>query len=127
MNILLVEPDRVLARTYTQALEQAGHSTAQANTAQTAIFAVDEQQPDLIFLEMQLVGHGGVEFLYELRSYPEWQTIPVVALSLTPPGEFKDSWQLLQDQLGVQRYLYKPHTSLAKLLHIAEEFATLKV
>ncbi|HEX7368327.1 MAG TPA: hypothetical protein VF261_01570, partial [Candidatus Saccharimonadales bacterium] len=87
----------------------------------------DAAAPDLVILEMQLVSHSGVEFLYEFRSYPEWQRVPVLVHSVVPPGEFQGSRQLLCEHLGVERYLYKPRTSLAKLLRTVDEFASIKV
>ena len=123
MEILLIEPDRQLAQTYKATLESAGHRVCHATTAQDAIFAADAQTPELIILELQLVSHSGIEFLYELRSYPEWQSIPVIALTHVPPAEFLDSWDLLESQLGVQKYVYKPRTTLLKLLNTVSEFA----
>lgn len=123
MNILLVEPDIQLAKTYRIALEAAGHSVRTAATAQDGIFRADERAPELILLELQLVSHSGIEFLYELRSYPEWMHIPVVALTHVPPAEFIDSWDLLESQLGVAKYVYKPRTTLVKLLQTVSDFA----
>jgi DNA-binding response OmpR family regulator len=115
MNILLVEPDLLLAKTYAQALQNDGHRVLCSANAQQAIFMSDMSVPDLVILELQLVSHSGIEFLYEFRSYPDWQDIPVLIHSQVPPAEFLDSWQLMQDQLGIMDYVYKPHTSLAKL------------
>lgn len=126
MHILLVEPDTLLARTYRAALERAGHTVAVAGTAQGAVHAADEHSPELVILEMQLVSHSGVEFLYEFRSYNDWQHVPVLVLSQVPIGEFIDAWQLMQEELGVRRYLYKPRTSLEKLTRAVHEFATMK-
>ena len=126
MKILLVEPDVLLAQTYTGALEHAGHEVNVAGTAQTAIHAADDTTPDLVVLEMQLVSHSGIEFLYEFRSYDDWRDVPVLALSQVPPGEFMGTWELLQSELGVRKYLYKPRTTLAKLLKTVDEFATIK-
>lgn len=115
-NVLLVEPDRLLAKTYFQALSEAGHDVIVAAGAQTAIFAADKQLPDVVVLELQLVEHSGIEFLYEFRSYPEWQGIPVIIFSQVPPAEFGPSRGLLQKHLGVHVYHYKPQTSLSRLL-----------
>lgn len=123
MKILLIEPDHVLARTYGQALQDAGHEVVIEPTAQAAISAADADQPDLIILELQLVEHSGIEFLYELRSYSDWQAIPVIIQSQVPPAEFTDNWQLLQDELGIQAYLYKPRASLRDLLQAITELA----
>lgn len=116
MIILLVEPDTVLANTYAEALQVAGHKIIYSANAQTAIFAADAQKPDAVLVELQLVSNSGIEFLYEFRSYTEWQDIPAIVISQVPPTEFLDSWQLLREELGVVDYLYKPQTTLVKLL-----------
>lgn len=127
MSILLVEPDVVLGRIYQTTLEEAGFTVQLAHTAQAAVHAADTHTPDLVILELQLVSHSGIEFLYELRSYSEWQHIPVLALSHVPPTEFIDSWELLHKELGVAKYLYKPHITLTKLLRTVHEFIAKEV
>lgn len=118
MRIVLVEPDVVLGRIYRLALAADGHQVVHVGTAQAAIHATDEQRPDLVLLELQLVSHSGIEFLYELRSYNDWQDIPVVVLSHVPWAEFGQSRELLRDQLGVVAHHYKPQTSLTMLRRI---------
>lgn len=120
-HVLLVEPDRPLAETYRQALLDAGHSVVPCASAQAAILAADQKFPDIVIAEMQLTEHSGIEFLYELRSYQEWQDIPVIIHSQIPAGEFASNWQLLKDSLGVSSYLYKPLTSLRSLLQAVEK------
>jgi DNA-binding response OmpR family regulator len=122
-QILLIEPDRLLADTYRQALESAGHWVVMCAGAQSAIFAADEIKPDMVILEIQLVGHSGIEFLYEFQSYPDWQNIPVLIQSNVPAGEFAGSWDMLQAQLGVRAYFYKPLTTIRTLLASVAEFA----
>jgi DNA-binding response OmpR family regulator len=122
-DILLIEPDKILADLYVQALAHEGHITRRTVSAQDGVFCVDEQLPDVIIVELQLVAHSGIEFLYELRSYAEWQDIPVVIHSCIPPTEFSDSTGLLMKRLGVVTYLYKPHTSLRLLLRAVREAA----
>lgn len=121
-NVLLIEPDRRLAATYQKALQAVGHAVTAASGAQSAITAADKTKPDLVILELQLVGHSGIEFLYEFRSYLDWQDTPVIIQSQVPPGEFSDSRQLLAQELGVKAYLYKPHTTLRRLLAEVNEF-----
>lgn len=120
-NILLLEPDAILANLYIQAFQHVGHSVRRTVSAQDAVFQVDELRPDVVIVELQLVAHSGIEFLYELRSYHEWQHIPVVIHSCIPPTEFADSSNLLRDKLGVSSFLYKPHTSLQTLLRTISE------
>ncbi len=115
-NILLIEPDKVLAEIYAAVLAADKHDVVTKATAQAAITAADHAKPDLVILELQLVEHSGIEFLYEFRSYLEWQAIPVLIHSQVPPGEFANSRQLLERELGVTDYLYKPRTTLDQLL-----------
>ena len=122
-NILMLEPDAVLAKIYRQAFEYDGHSVRRSVSAQDAVFQVDELLPDVVLVEIQLVAHSGIEFLYELRSYAEWQHLPVLVHSCIPPSEFEDSMSLLRDMLHVHEYLYKPYTSLQKLLRAVREVA----
>ncbi len=120
-HILLIEPDRVLANIYRTTLEGAGHELLMCASAQSAIFATDAILPDLIIMEVQLIDHSGIEFLYELRSYPEWQNIPVMILSSVPTSEFTNSRELLVNELGVKAYFYKSKTSLQDLLRAVDE------
>lgn len=120
-QILLIEPDRLLAENYVQVLQHSGHNVTAASSAQSAILAADQAHPQLVILELQLVEHSGIEFLYEFRSYPEWQNVPVILQSQVPPTEFSASAQLLKGELGVRAYLYKPHTSLSQLVSAINE------
>ncbi len=112
MIILLIEPDTQLGEIYTSALQQAGHRVYWQRDAQSAIKAADKVRPDSVILELQLARHNGIEFLYEFRSYPDWQNIPVMlhtsALALPASPE-------LLAGLGVQVVHYKPQTTLAEL------------
>jgi DNA-binding response OmpR family regulator len=124
-RILLIEPDVILANIYSRALAQAGHTVVLAPEAQAAITLADRRAPDLVILELQLAGHNGLEFLYEFRSYPDWQNVPVLINSLVPAEEFSGSFMLRQ-QLGVSEYFYKPSTSLWQLLHATETYLPAK-
>lgn len=114
-RVLLIEPDAVLARVCRTALMNAGHDVVQEGDAQSAVNACDEQTPDIIVMEIQLTNHSGAELLYEIRSYSEWQNIPVVVFTVVPPSEFNDSWSQISADLKLGAYLYKQDTSLAKL------------
>jgi DNA-binding response OmpR family regulator len=120
-TILLIEPDRILGNIYCLALEAAGHKAVVCPGAQSGVLVADQIKPDLAIIELQLVEHSGIEFLYEFRSYADWQHIPVIIHSQVPPSEFADNLPLLTEQLGVTSYLYKPQTSLKELIEIVNE------
>ena len=115
LKVLLIEPDKRLAEIYAKALEVKGHIVRHASSAQSAIHQSETDVPDLIILEPQLAEHDGVEFLYELRSYTDWQTVPVIIHSFIQPEILRLSATVL-DKLAVIDCLYKPQTSLQQLL-----------
>lgn len=113
-QLLLLEPDRVLAQTCQKYLQANGHTVHWIHDAQAALSVLDDNSIDLVILELRLTGHNGVEFLYEFRSYPDWDHIPVLLHTMVPahhPGLGKAYWQ----ELGVKEYRYKPQTSLQQL------------
>ena len=126
-QILLLEPDRLLAKTYLEALQIVGHTVQICYTAQSAILGADEVTPDIIVMELQLISHGGIEFLYEFRSYQDWQHIPIIILTNVPPDEFRNCQDVLRNEMNVETYLYKPQTSLKKLLESIKELTTPKI
>jgi len=123
-HILLIEPNTLLAQTYTEALQHAGHSVAHVNGAQTAVDAADMQAPDMVIIELQLPIHGGIEFLHEFRSYAEWSAIPVILNTTLTASQIAPVLDALHGDLGVREILYKPRTSLQDLVRVAREYVT---
>ena len=113
-KVLLLEPDRRLAASAQTYLGQAGHQVATYVDLQAAITAADTQPPDIVITNLILAGRSASEFLYELRSYPDWQRLPVIILSHLPAGEL-DGYLPALRQLGVSRCLQKADTSLQQL------------
>jgi len=114
MNILLLEPNRLLARQYKAYLEGEGHEVMWRQNAQTGIGAADESKPDLVIVELLLAGHSGIEFLYEFRSYGDWLNIPIILMS-SVVQEIAGVSETALDELGVGAYLYKPELTLERL------------
>ena len=120
-HVLIIEPNTVLAQTYTQALTYAGYAATAVHGAQDAVHAADQQRPDVVILELQLAEHSGIEFLHEFRSYADWQDIPVIVHTLIPPTRLAAVQRALTKELGVCAVLYKPRTTLQHLLRQVRE------
>lgn len=120
MKVLLIEPDRLMARMERQALEQDGHTVQWRQTAQAGLDGLDHELPDIVILETQLGLHNGIEFLYELRSYPEWHGIPVAIYSINQAVTHSVFGPAFR-KLGVVSVLYKPTASLASLCRIVNQ------
>lgn len=115
-TVLLIEPNALLAQSYTQVLQRSGYRVMRAKGAQDAVHAADTATPDVVVLEIQLVAHSGIEFLHEFRSYAEWRDIPVLVVTNLPPASTEPLQGVLLNQLGVSSVLYKPQTSLRSLV-----------
>lgn len=113
-EVLIVEPDTVLSGTYAEFLRYHGCRVRTVTSAQAAIMAIDHRMPDIIVLEPLMARHNGIEFLYELRSYREWEDIPVIVLSWRRGYEYGDT-AILNTMYGVAACLYKRDTTLPVL------------
>ena len=114
-SVLLLEPDKLLADIYQQTLEVAGYTVQLAITAEQAIQCIDAAKPDVVIISMELPRHNGVEFLYEFRSYREWQAIPTIVLTSLPSSELLDN-AVLRHQLGIETVLVRSQTRAADLV-----------
>lgn len=122
-HILLIEPNTLLAKTYTQALLHAGHSVTHVTGAQSAIDAADKKAPNVVIVELQLPQHSGIEFLHEFRSYAEWLAVPVVVNTGLSPARMMLAKTTLKRDLGVVDILYKPRTTLQDIVRLVREHA----
>ena len=118
-NVLLLEPDRISAKCIAEELEKLSFEVYKASGAETAIAQADKQKPDLVICELSLPGHSGSEFIYEFRTYSDWNDIPLIIYSSIKATEkvvkSKD-WKLL----NISEVIYKPDFSLNKLVKLAE-------
>lgn len=113
-RILFIESDRLLGANAKQILKRAGHDVDWHVDPQAAMDSADAAHPDIIVLDLLLAGHSGIEFLYELRSYPEWAKLPVVIYSNVPAEEFSGAG-IGAAALDIAAYYYKPTTPIGEL------------
>jgi DNA-binding response OmpR family regulator len=113
-RILFIEPDRLLGANAKNILKRAGHSVDWHVDPQAAMDSADAAHPDIIILDLLLAGRSGIEFLYELRSYPEWARLPVIIYSNVPAEEFTVAG-IGAAQLDIAAYFYKPTTPISLL------------
>lgn len=114
-TILLIEPDKVLAQTCKKTLEINSYTVHLATDTRAAIASADSKKPDLVILEIELARHNGIEFLYEFRSYADWQDVPVIIYSHVPASRFGSAQKQLK-LLSVSHYLDKSKVGLEELM-----------
>ncbi|HSW79063.1 MAG TPA: response regulator [Candidatus Babeliales bacterium] len=119
-EVLILDTDRQFSKNLAKYLGGEGHSATAYVEPQQAILGVDTKHPHIIILDLILAGRSGIEFLYELRSYPEWQNTPVLVVSRLSSDEVF-SFQPAFRQLNVSDYLNKTTTSLSDLREKIEQ------
>ncbi len=86
-RVLMVEDDKVVARVYSMALEEAGFEVEVAVDGQKALDRVVDWLPEILLLDLQLPKVDGIEVLRQLRAQPLFKTLPVVVFTNTFLGE----------------------------------------
>lgn len=125
IDVLLVEPDQVLSKTYQTAFNKAGLKAVGCHSAERAIAMIDVTNPKVIVLELQLGEHNGVEFLYEMRSYSDLEKIPIIIHSRIAK-EISGIDSKVQSQLGIKTYCYKQQTKLSQLVDVVKQAMPVK-
>lgn len=111
VRVLLVEDDAALAQMYRVKLERDGYMVDVASDGEEALNMLDEELPDLIFLDVRLPKMDGLAFLERLRSHPRTKNLPVVIVSNYSEEELVRRGL----QLGALEYLVKSQTTPGRL------------
>jgi DNA-binding NtrC family response regulator len=113
--ILIVDDERLLTRTLSNALKEAGYRTATATTAETAekqIFS--DKGFDLILLDNKLVKKSGLEIVKKMRDRD--LKSKVILMTAYDSPEVRSEAK----KLKVSRYVKKPF-DLPSMLDIVKE------
>ena len=80
-QILVVEDNERNMRLFCDVLQASGYRTLEATTGERAVELVVEHCPDLVLMDIQLPGIGGVEALGRIRADERTRAVPVLALT----------------------------------------------
>ncbi|MBU0592217.1 MAG: phosphate regulon transcriptional regulator PhoB [Gammaproteobacteria bacterium] len=103
-NILVVEDEPAIQELLSFNLQQAGHHTLNATSAEQALSLLRDTLPDLILLDWMLPGVSGIEFARRLKADAYTRTIPIIML--TARGEEQD--KIVGFDTGADDYITKP-------------------
>lgn len=105
MNILLVEDNPTDAKLLSAVLQLSGHRVLEKGTAEQAMEEIKAaRQPELILLDLQLPGMGGLELARRLKADPETRHIPIVAIT----AELESFSRKEALDAGCNAYIIKP-------------------
>lgn len=108
-QILLIEDDPDDQELFIQALEESSHQT-NCFTESSATSALEKLRAgqldaDIIFLDLNMPGMNGFDFLREAKSDPYLRYIPIIILTTSS----QTSAKLITLALGAKNFLTKPN------------------
>lgn len=81
--VLVVEDDEWLAEQHVRTLTMAGYKADHVVHALAAIETIDTKRPDVMIIDVFLVGPNAFTLLHELQSHPDLANIPVILCTNT--------------------------------------------
>ncbi len=121
-SILVVEDDRDIRETLSEALEEEGYEVVGAKDGIEAIerLRAATRLPHLVLLDLMMPRMNGLEFREAMVQVDAWKSIPVLLLTADAQARTR------ANALGVDAYLEKP-VKLAALLGAVARLVELSV
>jgi two-component system phosphate regulon response regulator PhoB len=110
-RIMVIEDEEALCALLDYNLSKVGFQVTLVSDGEEALFAVEDERPDLILLDWMLPHVSGIEICRQIRVRPDVKDTPVIML--TARGEEDDRIRGLET--GADDYLTKPF-SMTELL-----------
>jgi len=104
LRVLVVEDNPVNQKLTVSILDKLGCQTIVANNGEEAVSLFKQSEVDLILMDMQMPIMGGEEAVGIIRSIPEGENTPIVALTAHAMSEDRDRYL----KLGLNGYISKP-------------------
>lgn len=102
-KIAIIEDDPTIHQMYRMKFEADGFEVELADDGEEGVAMVRAFHPDIVLLDLQMPGMGGVEVLKKLRAHPWGKNIPVMIL--TNIGKEEAPAEL--SQLDISGYIVK--------------------
>jgi CheY-like chemotaxis protein len=103
-KILVVDDDPLIVTLLRKSLSVAGHAVVVADSGEAALALAAQVRPDLVLMDKNMPGVGGVETMQRLKAASGAAWTPVIMLS----GDASQHSQIEALKLGCDDYLTKP-------------------
>lgn len=87
LELFYVDEDYDERKFFKAAAEHLGHHVSVFHSGKSLLAALEDAQPDVIFMEMYMHSLNGVEMVNHLRKYEEYRNIPLVMVSCIYPRD----------------------------------------
>lgn len=118
-DILIVEDHPTMREAMKLILEHEGFEIREAPDGASAMTMVQEQPPDLMFLDLNIPGTSGVDVLTQIKADPDTKDVRVIVVTAT--GEEGRSAAMA---VGADHYFTKPFSPIALLQAVEEVMGT---
>jgi len=115
-NILIIDDSNTNLVLLGSIFKRYNYKVFSALSAKQGLKKIEDQCPDLIYLDLVMPEVDGFEFLKILRRNKQWKDIPVVIISAVSDEEVIAR----SKQLGARNYLTKP-IDIEKIILLSEE------
>ena len=105
LNVLVVEDNRLNAVIAERHITQLGHVVRCASDGAEAVRIVEEEWPDIVFMDIHMPIMNGMEATQKIRQLPAMQSLPVIALTA---DAFEEQHRRFVEA-GVDAVLIKPY------------------
>jgi two-component system, chemotaxis family, chemotaxis protein CheY len=116
-NIMVVDDSATVRKFITVSLEMQGFKVVQACDGMEALEKLPLQKVDLIITDLNMPNMDGFELIRNLRSYEQYQDIPVIILSSLSDQASREQGM----SIGAHSYLVKPF-SLEKVQYEVSKY-----
>jgi len=103
-NVLIVDDSSLIRSVASSAAKEAGHNVIVAGNGQEGLDAMNNNEIDIVFSDVNMPVMGGLEMVKNIKSHPEYKFIPVVMLTTESNPELKAQGKAL----GVKAWMLKP-------------------
>jgi twitching motility two-component system response regulator PilH len=103
-RVLIIDDSKTIVTVLKKFLRSAGYETIEALDAEVGLVRMNEQRPELIFLDIMLPGMNGFAALRAIRRDPQTRDTPVIMMS----GNEQAMEQFFGTRIGADDFMKKP-------------------
>ena len=115
-KILVVEDERDILLALSTKLESEGYTVIQSTSYPDAYAKFTKENPDLVLLDIIIIGKSGIDFLKEIREKLQ-SHVPVIVSSNVSEQSYIDS----ATKYGISGYIIKSSISLEDIVNKIKE------
>lgn len=90
MNILVIDPSKLFRTLWDRMVLRIGHEPISVSCGETGLEALRERHIDLVCVSLTLPDMNGVEFCLQLRTQPQYRSLPVILLTSTEDKSIRE-------------------------------------